>query len=223
MNLIENPGPHPTAALNQKTLEYSGGSWFSQGAWRGRIAFFKDRAQRSMSARKARALNFKRIKTVFLICVFVLAGFFIQYFITSLMDLRKLSNIEIGVNRQDGLSSLPKIPETSETSETLLLGQPFSHYLEKSRQKNIFKMGPSEPLVKAQSIETPSFSIPEATKHLKLVGISWSSAPYAMIEDTTASRTFFVKTGEIIGEIRVQAIFKDKVILSHAGQEIELR
>jgi len=220
LNLIENPGPHPTVALHQKTFEYRGGSWFSLGAWRGRIFFFRDRAKRALSSRKPRPLNVKRIKAVFLICAFVLTSFFIRYWIVSLMDLRKLSNIEMGVNRQDGFSSLPQIPEAP---EALLLKQPLSWYLEKSRQKNIFKMGPPAPRLEAPSIEAPSFSIGEAIKHLKLVGISWSGDPYAMIEDTTASRTFFVKTGETVGAIKVKAIFKDKVILSHEGQEIELR
>jgi type II secretory pathway component PulC len=64
----------------------------------------------------------------------------------------------------------------------------------------------------------------EATKHLRLVGISWSDDPDIMIEDTKTQRTLFLKKGKLIdNEIKVQAVFKDKVILSYNGEEIELR
>ena len=59
--------------------------------------------------------------------------------------------------------------------------------------------------------------------HLKLVGISWSNNPDAMVEDTKALKTFFIKRGDMIGKFRVEAIFKDKIILSFEGEEVELR
>ena len=71
--------------------------------------------------------------------------------------------------------------------------------------------------------KTPSSKVADATQDLKLVGISWSNDPIAMIEDSKALRTFFVTRGQMIGEVRVQAIFKDKVVLSYGGEEIELR
>jgi type II secretory pathway component PulC len=56
------------------------------------------------------------------------------------------------------------------------------------------------------------------------VGIAWSNDPDAMIEDTKTHRTFFLKKGQTIDEeIKVQAIFKDRVVLSYKGEEIELR
>jgi hypothetical protein len=45
-----------------------------------------------------------------------------------------------------------------------------------------------------------------------------------MIEDTKTQRTLFLKKGQRIdNEIKVEAIFKDKVILSYKGEEIELK
>ena len=32
-----------------------------------------------------------------------------------------------------------------------------------------------------------------------------------------------VKRGEMIGEVKVQAIFKDKVVLTFGGEEVELK
>ena len=44
-----------------------------------------------------------------------------------------------------------------------------------------------------------------------------------MVEDTKSYKTFFVKRGDLIGEVKVEAIFKDKIILSYEGDEVELR
>ena len=64
----------------------------------------------------------------------------------------------------------------------------------------------------------------EATKNLALVGISWSNDPDVMIEDTKDNRTFFLKKGQLIdNQIKVEAIFKDHVVLSYGGEEVELR
>ena len=62
-----------------------------------------------------------------------------------------------------------------------------------------------------------------AAQNFKLVGISWSNDPDAMIEDTKAKKTFFVKRGQMVGEFKVQAISRDKVILSYGQEEIELK
>jgi len=44
-----------------------------------------------------------------------------------------------------------------------------------------------------------------------------------IIEDTQAKRAYFLKRGQMINDFEVKAIFKDKVILSYQGEEIELR
>jgi type II secretory pathway component PulC len=76
----------------------------------------------------------------------------------------------------------------------------------------------------SNTVKGPSSRIIEATQNLKLVGISWSNDPDVMIEDTQNHRTLFLKKGRLINnEIKVEAIFKDKVVLSYQGEEIELR
>src|SRR3989338_4347464 len=67
--------------------------------------------------------------------------------------------------------------------------------------------------------------ITELTKNLRLVGISWSADPDVMIEDTNMQRTFFLKKGQVMENInvKVEAVFKDKVVLSCDGEEAELR
>lgn len=95
-----------------------------------------------------------------------------------------------------------------------------SYYLEKIRARDIFRMALAQ---QAGEAKQPSSKIVEVTQSLKLVGISWSDDPDAMIEDTQAQKTHFVKKGQMIGNLKVQAIFKDKVVLSYDGEEIELK
>jgi type II secretory pathway component PulC len=64
----------------------------------------------------------------------------------------------------------------------------------------------------------------EAIQNLALVGISWSSNPDAIVEDKSQQRTYFVKRGQMVGEnVKVEAIFKDHVVVSFEDKEYELR
>jgi hypothetical protein len=97
-----------------------------------------------------------------------------------------------------------------------------SYYLEKARGRDLFTMAVKK---SAKMLGMgPSQRAVEATAHLRLVGISWSNDPDAMIEDTKAQRTLFLKSGQTIdGDIKVESISKDKVMISYGGEEIELR
>jgi type II secretory pathway component PulC len=44
-----------------------------------------------------------------------------------------------------------------------------------------------------------------------------------MIENADEQKTYFVKRGQTLGDVKIEAILKDKVILSCLGQEVELR
>ena len=102
-----------------------------------------------------------------------------------------------------------------------------AYYLEKARGRDIFQMvRDEEPRSKTVSrANPPSQRITELIKNLRLVGISWSADPDVMIEDTNMQRTFFLKKGQIIENInvKVEAVFKDKVVLTCEGEEAELR
>lgn len=96
------------------------------------------------------------------------------------------------------------------------------HYLERVNQRDIFRMGATDRPENA--IEAgPSSKAVEATQNLRLVGISWSADPDAMVEDIKSLKTFFVKKGQVIGDVKVEAITKDRVILRYGQEQIELR
>jgi hypothetical protein len=71
----------------------------------------------------------------------------------------------------------------------------------------------------------PVFStkMADMTANLKLVGISMSDNPDAMIEDTRLQKTFFVKMGSMVGDLRVDLITKDKVVLKYNKELFELK
>ncbi len=102
--------------------------------------------------------------------------------------------------------------------------QPLAYYLEKTSARDIFKIGPKEP-EPAPAGETAAGPTPQENvlAKFKLVGISWSDNPDAMIEDSSSHKTYFLKRNQVVEGVRVQAIFKDKVILTYGGQEAELR
>jgi len=95
------------------------------------------------------------------------------------------------------------------------------YYLDKVKKRDIFKMGarPDSP------DSGPSSKAVEATQNYRLAGISWSDDPDAMVEDIKAQKTFFVKKGQTIsgGEILVEDITKDKVVLRYGKEKVELR
>jgi type II secretory pathway component PulC len=135
---------------------------------------------------------------------------------TSLVNLKRIPALEI--KSPEGIKPLS-------FRENSVLKKVVSYYLEKVRERDIFKIGGKRTAasIESKEVKTPTSRIIEATENLKLVGISWSSDPDAMIEDAKAVRTFFVKVGQMIGEVKVQAIFKDRVILRYSGEEIDLR
>ena len=98
-----------------------------------------------------------------------------------------------------------------------------SYYQQKVASRNIFKGEKAAQEVK-QTKETPTPEENPIIKSISLVGISWSNSPDAFIEDKKNQKTYFTKRGQTLGNgVKVEAIFKDKVILSYQGKEFELR
>lgn len=76
-----------------------------------------------------------------------------------------------------------------------------------------------------QVMTEPVFSskMADMTANLRLVGISMSADPDAMIEDVHLQKTFFVKAGSMIGDLKVESITKDKVTLKYNKEQFELK
>ncbi len=95
------------------------------------------------------------------------------------------------------------------------------YYLNEAKNRDIFNIVTAK---QPEPKETKNIqAIAKKTSYLKLVGISWSNNPDAMIEDTRAKKTLFVKEGDLINNILVKKILRDKVILNLEGENIELK
>lgn len=215
LNLIESPKAKETAALGLHTIKNRSLSLLSPQAWLGRISFSKDWFKNWLRDSSHRQLDIKAINAFLGLCIVLLIVYFISNILVSAVHLRKTPELA---------SEPAKTAKGDGFQEGALLKNAVSYYLEQIRQRDIFRMGKKTAEDTAGPEPAgPSGEIIEATAHLKLVGISWSGDPDAMIEDTKALKTFFAKRGQMIGDVRVRAIFKDKVILQYRGEEIELR
>jgi len=210
LRLIENPGQKKP--LKAATLVYQGQTIFSLAGLKGRLAFLKDRLRSNQFSGDRLcdigALNlFLTISAIFLFLILVVNSW------VSFLRLGKDIDLKVSVK------------PSSEASAVRSWLKSAAFYLEKARQRDIFRMGDVKSAVGLVAVPRgPSEKIVEATQNYKLVGISWSDDPDVMIEDTKTQRTFFLKNGQIIeNNIRVKAVFKDRVILSLEGEEITLR
>ncbi len=212
----ENKGKNP-AAVQAQALRRRGMGIVSLGAWLGRFSFSKDWFRRRIESLRGQPLDIKSVNRILLLC----AGVFILYFLasttTALTRLSAPPDLEAPASEGSSINLM----------ERVFLKKAVSYYLEKIGQRDIFKMGAVQKITGADGVQTEmkvtSSRILDATETLKLVGISWSDNPDAIIEDTRDTKTFFVKTGQKIGDVKVQAIFKDKVVLSYQGEETELK
>lgn len=215
LNLIENPKAKNASLLGLSGIKHHGLSLLSLGAWLGRVSFSRERFKKWLKDLKRRQLDVKAINKILNISVATLALYFAGNSALGIVNTKKLPVFKFEFSGK----------ESGDVFQEGSFLKAASFYLEKVRQRDIFQLGPKKTGdTKQEAAQVgPSGEILEATQHLKLVGISWSNDPDAMVEDTKALKTFFVKRGQTIGDVRVQAIFKDKVVLSYRGEETELR
>lgn len=213
LKLIENPKP---SSLEVEGAKRQGKKWFSISALKGRVSFWSSLSnQRWFSFKKSTKTNIgvRQVNLVLRILMGCFSFFLIYYVIRMSLELKRASNLILQPDDQ------PAAEQTLEEPEVKNL----SYYLEKAGGRSLFTIEkvPEE----AKVVEPPpSPKEIERTKNFSLVGISWSSDPEAMIEDSQNKRTYFVKRGQALdNEVKVVTIFKDKVIMTYKGKEFELR
>lgn len=112
--------------------------------------------------------------------------------------------------------------------ETLGKVNDAEYYLGPISKRNPF-LSPSA--VVSEEVETTETFIPkpqtqrmaEIIDGLKVVGISWEKGePVVMIEDSTTTRTYFARKGQVIRGAEVSSITKEKVTLTYEGEEASL-
>jgi hypothetical protein len=183
----------------------------SFGSLFGRLSFFKRATKKKMSAPSKFSISFVLVNRVLLVAVISFAVYVVGDTVASALSLAHLPNI-VPQGEKIGPGSEGKVSPLKEES----------YYIEKVNSRDIFKEY-KEADQRKEKKEAPA-SENEAMKNLSLVGISWSADPDVIIEDKSQQKTYFVKRGQTVGNgVKVEAVFKDKVVLSVEGQEYELR
>jgi len=95
--------------------------------------------------------------------------------------------------------------------------------------RNIFQPYEKK-VVEAASEEAAAPQIAEIidsrTKGLKLVGVSWFDTPEsasAMVENTESGVTYFLRSGEKVNGVTIEAIYADSIVLEFQGERLELK
>jgi len=212
LKLIESPS---TAGFQAQRVKREGKKWFSLGALKGRLGFLK-----SASAARWNSLGqlvrtppgLRQVNLALKFCILFLILYLGYSIVAMAIQLNKASHLILQPDKN--------IPFETEEPVTL---KNLSYYTDKVGARDIFKLGPT---AKAPEESRSSAPPPEEDtgKNLSLVGIAWSNDPEAMIENTQLKRTHFLKRGQFFDQnVKVVAIFKDRVVLSREGKEFELK
>lgn len=97
--------------------------------------------------------------------------------------------------------------------------RPFDYYAARVRDRDIFQSPLHRPPERPGAQTGPT----DGAQGLRLVGIVLDDSAEAVIEDTQANRTFFVRVGDSIQQGVVEKITEDKVVITFGGQQVELR
>lgn len=200
-------GPSPALLRNK---------YLSLESLRARIAFLKDSFIPKRLKDKSIFEDIKMIN-VFLQCAIGVA--IVSLFIFISIEIKGSDKISLIVGKDAQANVI------SENRETISLLKPKEYYLRKFEVRDFFVMGDAkkkEVDFKEEKLNQAS-QLAELTKNLKLVGISWSEQPDAIIENAELDKTYFVKKGYMIDDIKVYDVLKDRVILRYKGEEVEVR
>jgi hypothetical protein len=212
LKIIESKDSKDAPAQKQ-AMKRKGLSFFSFGAWRGRASSFGSGIGKGLKGGIALQLDIRAINKGLIAVMIALIGYLGFSLHASIKNVSGSPALKFQIK---DVSKASNFPESTNLKA-------MSYYTEKVLTRNIFKMGLRKIEAEEVIVERPVDVLGDVAGHLRLVGISWSNNPDAMIEDTNNRRTFFVRRGQMVGELKVQAIFKDRVILMYKDTEVELK
>lgn len=159
-----------------------------------------------------RTLNLATVNAALAVLIVLLGALLVWQMVSSYARLQAVEEGHLAVvaadQEEQGFKDIPALP-------------PATFYLKKITRRDLFSRG-DRPAPSGQA-ESSSTKAAEMAQALKLVGISWSASPDAMIENAKEGKTYFVKQGMSVGEFKVENILKDKVILRYNKETVELK
>ena len=196
----------------------TGKKFFLPQSLQARMSFFRDKLKKGSRGRQNKLPGLKTVNVVLQAAIAVIA---VSMGIGFKLDLD-------AINKGNFFSAENTQAEAQAGAiEVVSLLQPVDAYLNKAQARDLFQMAgekkpESGPAFKEPDKEVIS-KLEETAKTLKLVGISWSNDPDAIVEDTKIQKTYFVKKGSMIDSITVKEILRDRIILRCQGEEVDLR
>lgn len=212
LKLIEEPHG---AALRGAAVRGKGITLFSLGALRGRWIFFRQRLM-LLFASWSGPLDITKINVLLTVIAVLVGGASVA---SSFALAAKFSVLPSFSFKAESAAQMEALRHVSQLKSV-------TTYMEKVHARDIFKIGKQAPAEEGnvQQEANQKAQQENVSSKYKLVGISWSDNPDAMIEEIEAKKTFFLKRGQVMADgVKVQAIFKDKVVLNYSGGEVELR
>ena len=103
--------------------------------------------------------------------------------------------------------------------------KPTEQYVQLIQERDPFRLEAARqaPISSAAQPPAPQGPAPsDLVKDFKLVGISWSPEPVAMIEQVSSKQSSFLKAGDRLGSATVKEILQDRVILRIGEENVEL-
>ncbi len=211
LKLIEGSGDGKSSFFHKTRLARRRLKFFSWDAIKGTFSFFRG----SFSGGFKREWSWKDLKNINQVLTL---GIFFLFLFSGIRLYFSISQARVAgdIDRVAKIESEALLPPPA---------RPLSSYLEKVRSRNIFAMVEAPAMIETKDPREAVLAeeIEEVRRRYSLVGISWSEDPDVLIEDSKAGKTFFLKRGQALGETKVQAIFRDRVILEYKGAEVELK
>lgn len=210
LKLIEDPKAVPAKKQSARTrgaFSLSG----ALGIFLGRLSFWR----RSSRTRRPgpRMLDLGLVNRVLALAAVGLLGYVSFDAASSAVLLSKPPTVTIPSRQTAGGGVSQSVSPLKESA----------FYLEKVSSRDIFKEGPRPAAAPEASVESAA-PVEDVSGDFSLVGISWSANPDVIIENKSESKTYFVKRGQPVGSgAKLEAVFKDHVIISREGREFELR
>jgi len=212
LKLIEEPASSQAATRPARGPGLS----LSLGAVRSRLAFWQKGLGQALTG--GLTLDIRKVNALLAMAAVVSGAYFVGSSAVLANRLSQLPNFSFSA-ATTGPAAKFVLPSRV---------QPLDSYLQMARSRNLFQIGAS-PAATESDTAAPAADTSQKQREEKvlsqfrLVGISWSDDPDAMIENKTEAKTYFIKRGQEVGGVSVAAIYKDRVILSYEGTEVELR
>lgn len=165
----------------------------------------RDKKREKMVLSGVASINFVTINRCMLLFLFVVTSFFVA---------------DLYFNNPTAQPPIVSHFTAPEVSLEKKQAQPFSYYKDIIVQRALFKAHGGRRSTKQAMPAGPTFR--DLIKNLNLLGIVSGEQQQAIIEDTKLKKTYFLYQGDYLGEIKIEEIYSDKVVLEYKGEQVHL-